>query len=417
MNDFKFIDLFSGIGGFHLALESLGGKCVLASEIDGYCKAVYKSNFPNTLIKGDIAKLNASSSNKSDFKEIMPDHDVLCAGFPCQPFSKAGKRLGLEDTRGTLFYHIAKIIERKRPEYAILENVPNLIGHNGGKTWETISNVLMKDLGYIFDPIPLKFSPHLLGIPQIRERVFILASNKQDFPSKHAFPVKVSRPMPPKCSINDDILSDDKKIDNINKYRLTNKEIDIVEMWNDFIKGIEGPLPGFPVWADQFREDYDISDLPKWKQNFLIKNRKLYRDNKEFIDGWFKRHDDLNHLHQTHTKFEWQAGDSERDLWKLIFHFRPSGLRVKRPDYFPALVAITQTSVVGKRKRRITPREAARLQSFPEDFVIHEDDRIAYKQFGNAVNVEVVKYLSSILLGIEYDKKVHRISEQISLYD
>ena len=109
MDNFKFIDLFAGIGGFHLALEQLGGECVLMAEIDRQCQRVYKENFPNTQIEGDVKQLNDFSDN-----DPVPDHDVLCAGFPCQPFSKAGKRLGLEDTRGTLFYEIAKIIERKK---------------------------------------------------------------------------------------------------------------------------------------------------------------------------------------------------------------------------------------------------------------------------------------------------------------
>ena len=400
---FTFIDLFAGIGGFHKALESLGGVCVMASELDEKCQDVYSKNFPKTTIVGDIRELNLEKTGKND-GEPVPDHDVLCAGFPCQPFSKAGNRLGLEDTRGTLFYHIAKIIERKRPQYLILENVPNLIGHNDGKTWITISNVL-KDLGYKFDSVPLKFSPHLIGIPQIRERVFILATNHLDHPSKMSDPVRVERPTPPKCSI-DDILLDDSDIDDIKNYMLKDKEIELVNMWNNFIKGINGLLPGFPIWADQFQETYEIDDLPKWKQNFLIKNRKLYKDNKKFIDGWLKNHGNLEHLHQTHAKFEWQAGDSARDLWNLIFHFRPSGLRVKKPDYVPALVAITQTSIIGKRRRRITPREAARLQSFPDDFKIHNDSRVAYKQFGNAVNVEVVKYLASELLKINYNAKL-----------
>ena len=151
---FQFIDLFAGIGGFHKALETLDGKCVLACEIDKQCQEIYSANFPGTPIKGDITLLNPNAGDEQTFKEPVPDHNVLCAGFPCQPFSKAGNRLGLEDTRGTLFYHIAKIIERKRPEYLILENVPNLIGHNEGKTWQTISNVL-NDLGYIFDTIPV----------------------------------------------------------------------------------------------------------------------------------------------------------------------------------------------------------------------------------------------------------------------
>ena len=390
-SNFSFIDLFAGIGGFHLALESIGGKCEMMSEIEKNCQEVYKQNFPNTKIEGDICALNKNISD-------IPDHDVLCAGFPCQPFSKGGHRLGFEDTRGTLFYEIAKIIKAKRPEHLILENVPNLVGHNGGNTWKTISNVL-SDLGYIFTEYPIKFSPHLIGIPQFRERVFILAKNTRDF--KHTQICNVKRPSSPlpKCSI-DDILQDNVDIDNIENYYLSQTEIDRVNMWNDFIDIIDGPLPGFPVWANQFKESYGIDNFPIWKKNYLHKNRQLYAKNKELIDKWFKKHNNLDHLPKTHTKFEWQAGDSKRDLWELIFHFRPSGLRAKRPDYFPALVAMTHTSIVGKVKRRITPRETARLQSFPDSFIMDKDDKQAYKQFGNAVNVEVVKYLSSELLGI-----------------
>ena len=164
-------------------------------------------------------------------------------------------------------------------------------------------------------------------------------------------------------------------------------------------------------------ENYNISELPKWKRNFLIKNWKLYNDNKDHIDAWLAKYNNLEHLKQTHTKFEWQANDAERDLWKLIFHFRPSGMRVKKPDYFPALVAITQTSVVGKIKRRITPREAARLQSFPDTFEIHPIDKIAYKQFGNAVNVDVVKYLCVKLMELSsYDLEVTNSIPQTELF-
>ena len=402
---FKFIDLFAGIGGFHLALDSLGGNCVLASEIDEYCQEVYKANFSNTNLQGDIYLINENVSQ-------IPDHDLLCAGFPCQPFSKGGHRLGFEDTRGTLFYEIAKIVEHKRPEYLMLENVPNLVGHDNGNTWATISKVL-SDLGYIFTQYPIKFSPHLIGIPQFRERVFILAKNSRDFNHKEV--CNVERPDPPlPCSIKT-VIQSNESIKDVNKYSLTKDETDRVNMWNDFIKVIKGPLPSFPIWTDQFRETFDISEFPKWKKNYLAKNRKLYIDNKKAIDKWFKKYNDLKHLPQTHTKLEWQAGDSERDLWKLVFHFRPSGLRVKRPNYFPALVAMTHTSIIGENKRRITPREAARLQSFPDSFILDSDDRQAYKQFGNSVNVEVIKYLASQLLNINYENnfKIKKMQKEL----
>ena len=159
---FKFIDLFSGIGGFHQALSSFGGECVLASDIDVNAIKVYKNNYH---INSDI--------NVRDIKDDMvPDHDVLCAGFPCQAFSKAGKQKGfLDQTRGTLFFEAARILTAT-PPYFILENVRNLVTHDSGNTFKIICKTL-KSLGYRIPKDPLILSPHQFGIPQVRERVYI----------------------------------------------------------------------------------------------------------------------------------------------------------------------------------------------------------------------------------------------------
>lgn len=142
---FKFIDLFAGIGGFRLALQNLGGKCVFSSEWDKKAQKTYRANFGETPF-GDITKERIK-------KYIPDDFDVLCAGFPCQAFSIAGKRGGFEDTRGTLFFDVAEIIKRKQPKAIFLENVKGLKSHDKGKTLETILNVLRNDLGY-FVPSP-----------------------------------------------------------------------------------------------------------------------------------------------------------------------------------------------------------------------------------------------------------------------
>ena len=165
--EFKFIDLFAGIGGFHLALEKLGGECVFASEIDSKAQDVYEDNF-NLRPKGDITKI--------DEKDI-PAHDVLCAGFPCQPFSHAGFQKGMSETRGTLFFDIMRIVKHHKPKYLILENVLNLVKHDEGNTWRVISENL-KSEGYIIPKEPIIISPHQLGIPQHRKRVVILAQRK-----------------------------------------------------------------------------------------------------------------------------------------------------------------------------------------------------------------------------------------------
>jgi len=166
---FKFIDLFAGIGGFRLALHELEGKCVFTSELDKYSKQTYKANF-GELPFGDITKPRTKSYIPNEF-------DVLCAGFPCQAFSIAGKRGGFEDTRGTLFFEVAKIIKSKEPKAIFLENIKGLRSHNRGNTLSTILNVLRNDLGY-YVPEPQIINARDFGVPQNRERIFIVGFRK-----------------------------------------------------------------------------------------------------------------------------------------------------------------------------------------------------------------------------------------------
>ena len=161
MKDFKFIDLFSGIGGFRIALDNLGGECVFSSDIDNYAAQTYYNNF-NEYPSGDISEI--------DEKDI-PDHDVLCAGFPCQPFSLAGRRLGFEDTRGTLFFEVSRIINEKKPKIIFLENVAGIVSHDKGQTLSVIEEVI-SDLGYIFHWQLMNAKEY--GIPQNRNRWYFI---------------------------------------------------------------------------------------------------------------------------------------------------------------------------------------------------------------------------------------------------
>ena len=164
----KFIDLFAGLGGFHKALHELGHECVFASELDPVLRDVYKKNWGNNInIHGDIRKIVKDNIN------LIPDHDILCAGFPCQPFSKAGKQLGREDERGTLFDEIVKILEVRKPKYFILENVRYIAKHNNEETWKAMK-IEFERLGYQVDH--RDYSPHDFGIPQHRQRIFIVGS-------------------------------------------------------------------------------------------------------------------------------------------------------------------------------------------------------------------------------------------------
>lgn len=392
MKSFKFIDLFCGIGGFHQAMKSLGGKCVFACDIDEDCRKTYESNY-GIKPKGDITKIDA--------KEIKP-HDVLCAGFPCQAFSKAGNRLGFDDpTKGTLFFDICRILEYHKPKYALLENVRNLASHDHGNTWRVIHNKL-SDLGYNLLPEPVIFSPHYVGIPQHRERVYIMCVRNDIGDIR---PFEFDKKNIPDCTI-EKILQNDNDIPNIEEYRISKDLENLINLWNEFIQNIKvDKLPGFPIWSERLCElnpDEDLSLYPAWKQNFILKNNELYVNNREYIDKWLERAHKNPLFFGAKAKLEWQAGQTRHpDIWKQIFQLRPSGIRVKVNTYFPALVAIVQTSIIGSRKRFLTPRECARLQSFPEKFVPDIKQPQAYKQFGNAVNVSLVKYFAQYMFGEE----------------
>lgn len=378
--NFTFIDLFSGIGGFHHAMSQLGGECVFASEIDKECVEVYKNNM-NIDSYCDITAVD---------EKTIPKHDVLCAGFPCQAFSKAGKQAGINDTRGTLFYDIARILKHHKTKFIILENVRNLVSHDNGNTWKTIKKTL-KSLGYRLTEKPLVLSPHEFGVPQFRERVYILGIYD---PLNIELPLEIKLPklLSKEDNSIDTILESDEKIDK--KYFISNEENEILEIWNEFYQNITPKKIGFPIWFE-FLNDKNIDEVfPEWKWIIIKKNRDLYLKNKEFIDLWTKKYNYLKKFSKTMSKFEWQAGEAINSIWEGIIQFRPSGIRVKKPDVFSALVALVQTQIVGKYRRRITPREAARLQSFPENFVFSNKDSTTYKQLGNSVNVRILYELA-----------------------
>lgn len=382
MRNFTFIDLFCGIGGFHQAMASLGGKCVFASDIDADCRKTYEANY-GIKPQGDITKIDASD---------IPGHDVLCGGFPCQAFSKAGNRLGFDDpTKGTLFFDICRILEYHQPKYALLENVRNLASHDNGNTWRIIHDKL-EDLGYNLLASPVIFSPHYVGIPQHRERVYIMCVRKD---IGEIQPYEFDKNNIPACSI-ESILEDDSEIPDIDSYRISPDLEDLINKWNCLVQNIKVErLPGFPVWSDRLCDlnpNENLEQYPAWKRNFILKNNELYVSNREFIDYWLKDAKTNPLFFGAKAKLEWQAGQTgSPDIWRQIFQLRPSGIRVKVNTYFPALVAIVQTSIIGSRKRFLTPRECARLQSFPDSFKPDDKQQQAYKQFGNAVNVDIVR--------------------------
>lgn len=434
---FRFIDLFAGIGGFHHALESLGGKCVMACELDAECRRVYRTSFPKLPAKRLVENIRtitrkviddeASSRGIREIDSLVPDHDVLCAGFPCQPFSKSGAQMGVRDqTRGTLFFDILEILRAKRPRYVVLENVRNLAGPRHRDTWSTIIGSL-RETGYRVSDEPVVLSPHLIppeygGAPQVRDRVFILgeyvgakAASEQPAPLLHRsyFPDW----NPDKWSVVD-LLQPDSSISNVGEYRVRPAERTWLDAWDEFVKVLPcDTLPGFPIWVDAFTAKPRLDDaMPEWERRFREKNCAFYREYRDVIDAWLKLQwgpdrQTVRDFPRSRQAFEWQARKAHprrkgRTIQDLVVQMRPSGIRVKPATYLPALVAITQTSIVGpkvgglREYRKLTPVEAARLQGIPPDTFARAgvDDRAAYKQLGNGVNVGVVTLVARALM-------------------
>lgn len=386
-NVLRFIDLFAGIGGFHKAMESFNGECVFASEIDKDCRDVYFNNY-SINPAGDITIIK---------ENLIPGHDILLAGFPCQPFSKGGARKGFDDTRGTLFFDIVRILKFHKPKYFLLENVSNLVSHDNGNTYKVITETL-RDLGYSIPNTPIILSPNQFGIPVLRKRIYIPGILKEygNFESKFNFLLeKKSNKQLDAYSVIDEKFND--KSLNISEY-----ENKVIRLWDDFYKNIDIKVIGFPVWADYFKVDKNkIKKLPKWKQDFIYKNIDLYNRNKKFIDQWLKKNKNLDWVKDTHRKFEWQAGESIDTIYEGLIQFRPSGVRVKKPDYFSTLVAMNHNQIIGKLLRRASPEEMKSLQSFGAKFNLHDDKNISLKQLGNAVNVNVVKEVLKIMFNEE----------------
>jgi DNA (cytosine-5)-methyltransferase 1 len=424
-NSFTFIDLFAGLGGFHVAMDRLGGRCVYACEWQATLQELYQKNF-KVLPAGDIRKVRPRE---------VPTHDLLCAGFPCQPFSKAGEQLGFECTnQGDLFFNVASILEAKRPSYLILENVPNLLQHDGGKTFQRITEQL-ESLGY--SVAARRFSPHQFGIPQIRERVYIVGARKglKNF----------EWPTPSKSATTIESILDAQPS---NARQLSAQVQSCITVWNEFLASAppKMKLPSFPIWSMEFGADYPFEEytpfwvlankgprgltkfrgshgvalssldrddrwdalpsharteqavFPKWKIDFIRQNRQFYSDNKKWIAPWLPK---LLKFPSSLQKLEWNAQGEDRNLWKYVLQFRASGLRVKRRSTAPSLIAMTDTQVpiIGWEKRYMTPQECARLQSL-ESIALPSSSTKAFHALGNAVNASVVEAIAGRLLGI-----------------
>jgi len=373
----NYIDLFCGIGGFHQALKTFNLNCVLASDIDKNCKIIYKLNY-NIDLQNNIKTIDPHN---------IPDFDIICAGFPCQTFSNAGKKKIFSDNRGLLFDEIIRIAKVKNPKFMFLENVKHILKVGDGQVIKYIKNKLEEN-NYILQLFNM--SPHKYGIPQQRERIYFVCVRKDIYNNEN-----IKLPISDKKIIINNFL--DKKINIHKKYYINGDILKVLEAWDEMIKIFDvGEKISPTILIHEFyildrKKNFDI--YPKWKQDYIIANKKIIHKYKDKWDIWYNKHKHLLQKREIYGKLEWQTGTiKENDsIFNYFIQIRQSGIRVKKSEYFPTLVAISQIPIYGKEKRYITPRECARLQSFPEDFILSENDKISYKQFGNAVNVDNVK--------------------------
>jgi DNA (cytosine-5)-methyltransferase 1 len=408
---FTFIDLFAGIGGFHAALDPIGGKCVFVSEIDSAASDIYSKNWLKSSkisVAGDIKELT------KNVKQNIPNHDVLTAGFPCQPFSKSGRQLGVNETRGTLFYNILEIIEEKKPKIILLENVRNLVGPKHYKDYLVIIKLLRK-LGYAVSDEPTILSPHEIptrfgGTPQHRDRVFIGAIKVGEKRAKELNDLGPLLPRQPFKKYGEIIWDISKSLNEYglttekNKAKISKEKISALKMWNEFLNTYRdfnnSNPPGLPLWSDYWdiRKNIKIpKSVPDWKKQFILRNIDIYEVNATWINSWRRKHDLDSHI-TSNRKFEWQ-GRNQEDIYKCLIQFRPSGIRCKEPNYVPAFVALTQTPVLGWERREITVREASLLQGFNKAFSFYDQrDSLSLKQIGNAVHPASARLVFNALI-------------------
>jgi DNA (cytosine-5)-methyltransferase 1 len=426
------------MGGFHRALTRLGHECVYASEINNELRTLYQRNFPHSknIVHGDIR----------EFKTKVPKHDILGAGFPCQPFSKSGYQNGRRDrTRGTLFHEIIEILRKHSPQFVILENVGNFERHNLGRTWRVVQESLV-ELGYdvrgtthVATGGHGLISPHHFGFPHTRERFFIVGSLSTLPPDP--FPRGDRRAV----TTLDDIVQSQSQLTATDRAetRLTDQQIKCIEHWNKLLGRIPSSvnLPSFPIWGDEIDARYpfekstphstplrllrslvrsngsrdhpkkrDVLKLlpsyartpqerfPDWKIEFIRQNRTWFGEIRaHFPRGWV---DGLAEFPASLRKLEWNCKGEERDLWRHVLQFRPSGLRAKRYSSSPALVAMTTTQIpiLGPKRRALTRVEGLRLQGFPDSHRLPASRGDAFAALGNAVHVGLVERIARSVL-------------------
>ena len=447
-NELGFIDLCAGTGGFHTALDNIkkyNTKCILASDIDKNCRKVYFINH-GIPVHNDLKNIN--------YEEIK-NIDIVCAGFPCQPFSVAGKRLGLDDARGTVIHNILEIVKTNKPKMIVLENVKGLKSMKNKDTnneevmaYKLIGNTLSDLNYYYFDRV---ISPHEINIPQKRERVVIVgirkdilkkqfSNNKEFQQNRLEFVEKLIKKRKDKNK-DKNIFQDDENIKS--EYNLNEEQINTLNLWKEFVdmkewdnidnKSLSETYLKYyskktPEQINKvkkhrnFKQTHFFTDFRNYKKNDIIPKNIKYKNRKsnKISKSVKKKCDELNCLYDNNTKFkqiidkflkknkdvietlsyqnrylEYSGGQnfgSECKLNNFFAQFRMSGVRIRKSNYFPTLVKSGPLPVIIKKNRFLTDIECGNLQSFKKNFIFLSKSS-AIKQTGNAVNTEVIELM------------------------
>lgn len=438
----NFVDLCCGVGGFHMALRRVDkdARVVLASDIDKKCQETYKHNY-GVDVQGDFTKLPL---------DTFPPFDGLCAGFPCQPFSLAGKRRGVSDERGTIIFHIIRIIRERRPEWVCLENVKGILSTKIDDELLIVDYITreISSLGYLFHYRVI--SPHQLGVPQCRDRlIFMFVRSDTYFCNtifRNVFDTYIN-----KWIRERNIRNCDRSIhhpnENNDRFNIDTKQRKVLEMWNDFVTMEEWMSINNNELVDIYNTFSHSKSRRNFKQFHFFTDFLLYENGTEIpVDSFYaskkniarsvfetsilwnilyKNHPPLKRLIDTflnkyktfidtlpqlYRYLEYSGGEDyhpDVQFNSMICQFRQSGVRIRKGGTFPTLVSSGPRPILLSEYRYLSDKELARLQSFDDSFIF-TDPKSVMKQVGNAVNVEVIESVLSSILYFIRKRRVHK---------
>lgn len=357
-------------------------------KIPNNMNAFIEDNYAWFKVESDIKKVNVTNEIVYNF-EVENDNSYIVENaivHNCQSFSNGGKKKAFDDDRGLLFDEIMRIAKVKQPKFMFLENVKHILKVSNGEVIKYIKERIAK-IGYHLQIFQI--SPHNYGIPQQRERVYFVCVRNDIYNGKEIVLPKYTGKLEFEKYL-------DKKEEIDDKYFIKGDILDVLNAWDEMVKKFEvGEKISPTIMINDAYRTYtnaEFDAFPDWKKEYMTKNKPLIKKYEKEFDEWYPKYEDILVKREIYGKLEWQTGEIKKNdsIFNHFIQMRQSGIRVKKSQYFPTLVAISQIPIYGREKRYITPRECARLQSFPESFKMPKEDKKSYKQMGNSVNVDNV---------------------------